>query len=434
MQHWLSRQAGARLLRGCVLLAAALATTGCELDLTDPNAPREEEVLNSPELVLTAAVGIQAQLADAIHIFVRAPALVTDEWGVRQRALESDRSLVTGTVDPAFGSVSDPFDRAYRITRTADLLIEAAPQVGLGPGLQTGTVALSKLLKAMALGYLTLQYREMPLDDDPAGAAPVPRDQVRDAVLALLESARTDLAGVTDAQLSDFNTRVLSSGLNLRNTVDAMLARYYLLDGQYQNAIDAAQRVNPGVLSQLLYPNPGINPVQNYGFGLDYVGSRRVLFTEAQAGDARPAYWSTRTGVAGLPDSVFNFNRYGGRNDAFPVYLPDEMRLIRAEAHTRLGQLDQARTLVNAVRTQCSSTVAEPLACMTALPAQSLDTEAELLTEILYQRRYELYAQGLRWEDLRRLSTYTTRRPTMEFLPYPTAECQRNQNSGCFTG
>jgi hypothetical protein len=434
MKHWLSRQAGARLLRGGVLLAAALATAGCELDLTDPNAPGEEEVLDSPELVLTTAVGIQAQLAENIHIFVRAPALVTDEWGVRQRALESDRSLVTGTVDPAFGSVSDPFAAAYRIARTADLLIEAAPQVELGPELRTGVIALSKLMKAMALGYLTTQYEALPLDDDPTGAAPVPRDQVRDEVIALLESARADLGTVTDAQLVDFNTRVLSGGLNMRNTVDAMLARYYLFDGQYQNAINAAARVNPGVLSQLLYPNPGLNPVQNYGFGLDYVGARRVLFTEAQAGDQRPAYWSTRTGVAGLPDSVFNFNRYGNRNDPFPVYLPDEMRLIRAEAHTRLSQLDQARTLVNAVRTQCSSTVVEPLACMPALPPEALDTEAELLTEILYQRRYELYAQGLRWEDLRRLSAYTTRRPTMQFLPYPTSECQRNPLSGCFTG
>lgn len=434
MRHWLSNPARSRLLRGGVLLAAALATTGCELDLTDPNAPREEEILVSPELMLTMAVGIQAQYADNALVFVRAPALVTDEWGVRQRALEADRSLVTGNVDAAYGVVSDPIAATYRIARTADLLIANAPNVQLGPGLQTGTVVLAKLMKAMALGNLTLQYEQIPLNFDQAGAAPRPRGEVRDSVLVLLESARADLAGVTDAQLTEFNTRVLSNGINLRNTVDAMLARYYLFDGQYQNAITAAQRVNLGVLSQLLYPNPGLNPIQNYGFGLDYVGARRVLFTEAQAGDTRPAYWAVRTGVAGLPDSVFNFNRYGNRNDAFPLYLPDEMRLIQAEAYTRLGQLPQARALVNAVRTQCTSTVAEPTACMSALPEESLDTADELLAEILYQRRYELFAQGLRWEDLRRLSAYTTRRPTVQFLPYPTSECQRNPSSGCFTG
>lgn len=434
MNHWLSRTAAARLLRASLLLAAALATAGCELTLVDPNAPAEEDVLNTPELVLTTAVGIQSQYADNALIFVRAPALLSDEWGVRQRALEADRSLVTGAIDAAYGTVSDPFAAAYRVARTADLLIDRAPQVSLSPGLQTGTVALAKLLKAMALGNLTLQYEQMPANYNEAGGAPLPRDQVRDTVIALLESARADLATVTDVQLAEFNTRVLSGGLNLRNTVDAMLARYYLFDGQYQAAITAAQRVNLGVLSQFLYPNPGQNPIYQYGFPLDYVGTRRVFFTEAAPDDARDTYWAVRTGVGGLPDSVFNFNRYSGRNDAFPAYLPDEMKLIQAEAYANLGQLGPAAILINQVRTQCSSTVAEPLACQAALPPEALDTPAEIFTEILYQRRYELYAQGLRLEDLRRLDPYTTREPTVDFLPYPLIECQRNPNSGCFSG
>ena len=41
---------------------------------------------------------------------------------------------------------------------------------------------------------------------------------------------------------------------------------------------------------------------------------------------------------------------------------------------------------------------------MPALPDDALDTEAELMAQILYERRYELYAQGVRWEDLRRLA------------------------------
>jgi starch-binding outer membrane protein, SusD/RagB family len=425
---------GARLLHTGVLLAAGLAAAGCDLGLTNPNAPAEEEVLNSPELVLATAIGIQSQYADNINVFVRAPALTTDEWGTRQRALEADRSLITGAIDPIYGVISDPFSTTYRIARTADVLITNAPRVNLSTGTMMGTVALAKLMKAMALGHLTLQYQQMPANYDPNGAAPLPREQVRDTVIALLESARADLAAVTDAQLSEFNTRVLAGGINLRNTIDAMLARYYLFDGQNQAAIDAAGRVNLGVLSQLLFPSPSINPVQNYGYGLDYVGTRKVFFTEAQAGDRRPAYWSLRTGVAGLPDSVFNFARYSGPNDAFPVYLPDEMRLIQAEAYANLGQLPQARTLINQVRTQCTSTVNEPLACLEALPVEALDTPGEVYTEILYQRRYELFSQGLRLEDLRRLDAYTTREPTVDFLPYPTAECQRNPNSGCFGG
>jgi hypothetical protein len=429
----LSTRLASRGMRTAVFAALALGAGACSLDLTDPNAPAEEVVLNSPQLVLTTAVGIQAQYADNIHIFVRAPALVTDEWSTKPLALEADRSLVTGNVDYSYGVVSGPFEAAYRLARTADVLMEAAPRVGLSSGTQAGTVALARTLKAMALGHLTTQYAELPANYNPNGAAMLPREQVRDTVIALLEQARAGLAGVPADSLALFNSTVLqSNGLNLPNTINAMLARYYLFDGQYQQAIDASNRVPLNSLSQFLYPNPSANPVWNYGLTLNYVGTRREFFVEARDGDARPAYWANRaSGVAGLPDSAFAFRKYGNRNDPFPAYLPDEMRLIRAEALTRLGNLAAARDLVNAVRTQCSSSVDEPLACQPALAITALDTEAELLAEILYQRRYELYAQGVRWEDLRRLAAFTTDRPTTAFLPTPRDECIRNPLAGC---
>jgi hypothetical protein len=75
--------------------------------------------------------------------------------------------------------------------------------------------------------------------------------------------------------------------------------------------------------------------------------------------------------------------------------------------------------------------VDEPVAGLPALPASALDTEAELLGQIAYERRYELFMQGLRWEDTRRLGTAITTTPTFEFLPLPLTECQVNPNSGC---
>jgi hypothetical protein len=239
---------------------------------------------------------------------------------------------------------------------------------------------------------------------------------------------------VSDADLAGFRTRVLGSGFDLRNTIDAMLARYYLFRARYPDALAAAQRVNLGVLSQLTYPNPGLNPIYNYSAVARYTGARKVLFTEADPVDKRPAYWATRsaaTGSPGTPDSVFDFKKYGGRNDPYPVYLPDEMRLIMAEAQARGGNLAAARTLINAVRTQAASGLDEPVAGQAALPDASLATLDQILTEILYQRRYELYAQGLRWEDLRRLAAYTSKTPSIAFLPYPQSECDVNPANPC---
>ncbi|HEU4883801.1 MAG TPA: RagB/SusD family nutrient uptake outer membrane protein [Longimicrobium sp.] len=417
---------------GAAALLLAAAAAGCSLDLTNPNAPPEEEVITTVDGMITLAVGLQSQYAENVNIFLRAPSLVTDEWGTRPIALPADVSLVTGSPDPSFGVVSDPFAAGYRIARTANILIDNAPQVELGTGLRAGITSLSRLMKAMALGNLYMQYEQLPANAGNA-ALPQPRAEVLDSVIALLEAARADVLNVPDADLAGFRTRVLGTGFDLRNTIDAMLARYYLLDGRYQPAIDAAGRVNLGVLSVLAYPNPGANPIYNYSAVSRYTGTRKVFFAQAEAGDQRPAYWALRTaGSTGTPDSVFDFRKYGARNDAYPLYLPDEMRLIQAEAYTRLGNFAAARTRINEVRTQAvGGGLDEPRAALPALDVAALDTEAELLTQILYERRYELYAQGLRWEDLRRLSAYTSIHPSMPFLPYPQSECDRNPADPC---
>jgi hypothetical protein len=436
---------GAR--RALALAALAAAVGGCSLDLVNPNSPLEGEVLNDPELILTTAVGLQSQFADNVLVFIRAPELVTDQWGTRPLALAADQSLVRGNPDAAFGVVSDPFAAAYRIARAAQVLTVSAPRVQLSRGNQVGISVLAKLLKAMSIGYLTTQYEELPASYDTVGAVPLPAPQVRDTVIALLESARAELQGVTDAELAPFITRVMTptagSGIDLRNTVDAMLARYYLFDGRYTEALAAAGRVNRAVVSQVQYPNPGQNPVWQYMSSLRYVGARREFFQEAEAGDARPAFWAIRTpaaGTTGLPDSAFDFRAYGGaRNDPWPLYLPDEMRLIQAEAYARQGNLTEARRLINEVRTEgrdpvsgaCTTSATEPRACLPALPVEALDTPAEVFAQILYERRYELFGQGLRWEDLRRLAAFTAERPAINYLPYPQAECDRNPANPC---
>lgn len=431
--------------RAAVLAALAGTAAGCSLDLVNPNAPQEEEVLRDPELILNTAIGLQSQYADNLLVFLRAPELVTDQWGTRQIALAADQSLVRGNPDATFGVVSDPFAAAYRIARSARVLQVSAPQVNLSRGNQVGILALSKLLTAMAVGQLTTQYERLPASYDSVGARVLPAAEVRDSVIAMLESARADLQSVSDQELAPFVTRVLTpsagAGIDLRNTVDAMLARYYLFDGRYGEALAAAGRVNRNVLSLLQYPSPGQNPVWQYFSSLNYVGARKEFFTEAQPGDARPEFWANRAaGNTGIPDSVFAMRAYGAnRNDPYPVYLPDEMRLIQAEAYARQGNLPAAAELINAVRSDgrdpgtgtCTTSAAEPRGCLPPLPADALDTPQEVFAQILYERRYELFGQGLRWEDLRRLDEFTDVEPSLRYLPFPQAECDRNPNAGC---
>jgi hypothetical protein len=279
------------LTRPGVALLALLVAGGCDLDLQNPNAPTEEEVLNSPDGLIAVAVGMQGQFAGMVEDYVLTSALVTDEWGTRTRALVSYQSLLTGeNFDPGYGVVEAPWAGAYRVVKSANTLLAGAPTV-LEGGLETGVVALAKLLKAMALGTVILNYEQGPIDVTVTAPVPQPRAVILDTILTLLESARTDLQGVTDPDLAVFNARVLGAGFQLRNTVSAMLARYYLIDGQYQNAIDAANGVNLTQLSVFRYVTPNSNPIYALAIGLLYVAPLR-----SWAPTPRPATGGPTTG------------------------------------------------------------------------------------------------------------------------------------------
>lgn len=429
-------------LRLLVALGAAVGLSACDLDLTNPNSPPAEVVLTTPEGIIALTQGMQGQFAGSgigsgmVLNAVRAPALVTDEWGTTSRSLAADRSLVTGQgVDASFGVVTSPFSTGFRVIRSAEELIASAPNVGLSRATLAGVLATARTYKAMTLGILIQQYPRVPVTATLGSNPFQSREVVLDTVLALLEQARADLAPIPASELADFRTRVQGPGFVLADVINAMLARYYLFDGQFQNAIDAAARVPLNRLNVFTYPDPNRNPIWGYAFSLLYVAGRNTFVTEAEAGDQRPSFW-LRTDLGTIPGTpvtpLRNLRQYDDRNANFPIFLPDEMRLIMAEAHARLGNLAQARTLINQVRTQQSSTLNEPVAGLPALPVEALDTLEEVLRRIAYERRYELYLQGLRWEDLRRFGpAIAGKSPSIQFLPLPQGECISNPGANC---
>jgi starch-binding outer membrane protein, SusD/RagB family len=439
-----NRQRGAHRLRraaAALALAPLLGVAACDFDRPNPNAPTEQQVLTDTEGLIALATGMQAQFANSMLVFVRAPALATDEWGARSAALAADQSLIIGgaALDRGFGVVSGPYAAGYRVIRSANDVIASVPTLPLGPGFQAGMIALARLHKAMALGMLVQQFEQIPIDANVQGAPLQPRAVVLEEILSQLAQARQTLQQ-PGLDLSGFNTRVLghatAPALNLPNTIDAMIARYSLMAGRYPDAIAAAERVNLNVIPELRFPDPANNPIWNYHFGLNYVAARQSFVDEAEPGDRRPAYW---VNVEGAPPATAFPNIplrpvrvYAGRNDPVPVSLPGEMLLIRAEAHARLNQLPQARTLVNQVRTRCQPAPAnQPAACLPALTEAQLPDQAAILRQVAYERRYELYMQALRWEDMRRLADVIDRQPSVMWLPIPLQECQANPAVQC---
>jgi hypothetical protein len=358
---------------------------------------------------------------------------MTDEIGAGRNSfqdfveLDAKRELRPGYFNTAS---FDPWTGLYETIKLTNDVLRVAPDApGLGAATRSGMVAVAQLYKAMSLGYLIQLYERIALDVGPdRSPALVDRQTALAEILGLLQAARQQIQATPPSDV--FNQQILAPGLNLPNTIDAMTARYALIAGDYQLALQAAQRVNLNVLSVLQYSATDPNTLWDlwYNSGNAYqMRPEQGLRLQAEAGDQRVAYWVRPDTIQGAIQRLDELNRYRDRADAIPIYLPDEMRLIQAEAYARTNQLPQARTLLNQVRTQCTSAVAEPVACLPALTDAQLSTQQAILTEILRQRRYELFLQGLRYEDLRRFGQPLTFR----WIPVPQSECTRNPNAGC---
>lgn len=414
------------------LLVTSLGLTACDLDLNDPNFPPEDEVFSEPTGLMAIGVGLQAEFSDFIASPVYVTGLVVDEIGAGSATfLNFQNADIGAELDPATDMSTGPWTQGFRVIKLTNDLLRSVPTAALQPGTRSGLLALAKLYKAMTYGWLIQLYEQVPLDagiDNPQPSFNT-RQEVLTEVLRLLNEARADIT--TTAPTTEFNNTVLAPGFNLLNSIDAMLARYGMIAGNYTAANEAAQRVT--ATSELRFSTTDRNSVHVLMYLSGNAWQMRPeqrLRLEAESGDRRVSYWVVAADVAGAHARLDELNKYRATDVPFPLYLPDEMKLIRAEAFARTGDLAQARTLINEVRTQCPSGTAEPaepMACLPALTASDLADAQAVLDEILRQRRYELFLQGLRYEDLRRFGGPLK----YNWIPYPTAECSRNENAPC---
>jgi hypothetical protein len=288
-------------------------------------------------------------------------------------------------------------------------------------------LGLAYLFKAGAIGELLQSFESLPIDtySDPTPAF-VDRQAALTAVLALLDSA---LIAYRDTLPSaQFTSQVLATGLDIPNTILAYKARYRRLAGNWQGALNAADSVSRTAFSRIPFAATAPNPLFTVS-----TGSSGVLPRDAYRADPleaqRTAYFVKDTAIVGRIGTPLDAWVVFATNTApIPTYYPDEVLLIKAEALVRLGDLPEAQAVVDSVRTDCPGAgrvTSDPGPCLT--PLVGVLTADELLDEIYRNRRYELFATGLRWEDLRRLGLVgATSVAKRCWLPYPVGE--RNAN------
>jgi len=425
-----------------LLITLIVTVAGCDLDITNPNAATEGDVLSTQEGVRSFTIGMQGYYSENVYPDVVLNTGVT----TRELAINTTFSSLVELEDggtalpPGNSRTNSIWDGLLRTVSMTGQIIDSAPDVITDGAELSGIMATAEVYRAMALGYLIQSFEQAPIETGQEVAFHS-RAEVLTEVLRLLKSARDRITQTPPS--ADFESNILLSGFDLENTIYAMQARYHLLAGNYQEAIDASNDVDMSATSVFSFDGSTTrNPIfDNIAFGdegQEYAPRDNFGTPVTEAGDARLDFYlspdNAQSTPNGLPiDEVEGFFTSAG--DPIPVYLPGEMNLIRAEAYVNLDQPGDAVSEIDNIRTKQPSQ--DPFGVGANLPAYSGGTSnAELFEEIYRQRSAEMYLTGMRFEDARRLGRpVPSSDPALSaernrvYYPYPTSERQNNPNT-----
>jgi hypothetical protein len=423
-----------------VLVPALLILSACQREYVNPNAATGEQVLASTDGLLGMIVGLRREYSlgatGALYNLISANGLSTKELYVINTGNGELAALEAGkqTLGGANSIISNIWTSCNLVKTNAQLVIDNAANA-TDPATSAGINAYAHFYKALALGTMAQFWEQAPaevlsaqdfLDGKRAGFST--RQEVLEEAVGLLTAA----AAVVDATApSAYFTSKVGADLDIKNAIQALLARYSLMLGNYDAALAAAAKVDLSKKSVFKFEAANPNPVyrtalvtNNTYNGLNNFGLSGELAPDSA--DARIPFYLGANPATGV--RVLGF--FTADDASIPVYLPGEILLIQAEAYARKNELANAIAKLDAVRTKSSD-----IFNVTAkLPAYSGAQTAEaVLAEIYRNRCIELYMSGMKLEDSRRFARPGPNDAGAErsrnFYPYPIAERDNNPNT-----
>ena len=301
---------------------------------------------------------------------------------------------------------TNPWASRYRVVRQANTLIDAVNASSrLSANEKKGYLGYAKTIMAYQLLIaLNMQYTNGIRTDvkDPNNLGPIKGypESLAD-IAAMLDEGKTDLTGseivfpvsiVTDAtpaKLLRFNRALAARVAVYRQqwaaALTALNESFFDLNGDFNTGYVHIFSANSGDLL-----NPVFLPQNN-------AGEQRLAHpsyaTQIAPGDDRLAKTSLRAAPASLDGLTSNRDVWIHRSNTAPIYIirNEELVLIYAEAKINLNQIPDGIVALNRIRTGHNLP-----------PYAGSVTQAALITEMLNQRRFSLFAEGHRWIDMRR--------------------------------
>lgn len=418
----------------------------CQTDSENVNAANENTVFTTKQGIIEATTGLKQLFSTVgIRLLIETPAITTREAAsttptIRTADLEQGGS---GLPDISLNIV-ELWATMLRIIKNSNEVINACNVVPLPSGTKSGLIAYAKIYKAMSIATLCQNFEKVVIEPNANNQAQfVTRQQGYFYAISLLNEAKTDL--IANPVSTEIAT-LYNSEVNLINTLNALIARYSLFAGNFNDAINAANLVslttksvfkfdsrNPNpIYSRVLLQTNNYNPITNFGL--------QTTVFPIEATDGRRAFYLGEAAGNSLGGGNFPLRKIAGffttATSEIPVYLVDEMKLIKAEAHIRKATPDLAAATLelNSVLTGT-----DVFGVNANLPAYSgPNTATDLLLEIYKNRRVELFFTGMSLEDSRRFgrpqptknsTTNFSDERNRNFYPYPNTERANNLNT-----
>jgi starch-binding outer membrane protein, SusD/RagB family len=419
-----------------LLVALAFTQSSCIKEYIDPSSIAESQVITSVDGLSGLINGVQSRYSvgrqSPLYQSFSCSGLSTNELKVLNlgNADEVNFASGLGSVLPSNGGVIQLWAQSFLLLNESNVILNnlgVTNDAKLKPTIQ----AYGHLYKALALGTLATFFEKMPITIG-KNQAFVTREEALKSAVTLLEGAEGVLASVTQADINATGRFV--GGLDLKNSIIALQARYNLMLKDYTKALAAANKVDLKVKSAFRYDAVNTNPV----FFVAYSNRNVVEPTNRQLG--LPAALAPDTTDKRLP-FLFNpaasatvnlgWGVYRSNLAEVPVYLSGEMILIKAECLAQSDVTGAIAQLNNVVKKKAADDV-WGIGADIAAGYTGAATKDAVLTEIYRQRCIELLNLGLRLEDSRRLGRpgpdqpSATRERGRNFFPYPQTERDNN--------
>jgi hypothetical protein len=416
-----------------ISLLLATGVLSCRKTYENPKGPDPSDWAKTQDGQVQMIVGIKNRFAvngkegnGALFNAITANGFTTNEIALKAGGNQDYGQLISGrnNLAPSNVVLTELWSNCLLINEYCSLILDNV-QYDTDPVVKAAIEKYALLYKAMSIGTLAAFWQGVPVTTG-SNAVFVDSTQALGTAITLLNQAD---ALNTDALAQPYKDK-LGTEINLKFAVSAMLARYYLMNGQYDSALARAASVpanGAGSRSIFIYnaqnPNPiyrtGYNNQFSYGtnkyFGLDSLSPLRPT-----AGDGRTPFY--------LPSLGFGKSDL----DVIPLYLPGEMLLIQAEVHARKGDLANSKKFLDQVLTKTGSQ--DPFGVGATLPPYAGPMDASSLLQEIYKNRcIELYMSGLKLSDSRRFRRAGPTDPKPErnrnYYPYPLQERNGNPNT-----